>query len=162
MPAADLNVLACSSQFYSSIDVARKLDSLCNLCVLCVSVVYYYQEKTTTEAQRTQRLHREELSKRLFVQSSSIEVVANLYQKEMVSIRHIRIPNRVARITGDFRPNLEHDSRCEITTAMFASEPIGRKRDLLIQGLFETELPARSIRRSDHVLGKLISSKSKS
>src|SRR5215204_3530765 len=80
----------------------------------------------------------------------------------MVSLRHIRIPNRVARITGDFRPNFEHNSRCEITGAMFASKPIGGKRDFLIQGLFETELPARSIRRSDHVLGKVISSKSKS
>src|SRR5215208_6777945 len=137
--------------------------TLCATSVFSVSPWFTItRKKTTTEAQRTQRLHREELSKRLFVQSSSIDVVANLYQKEMVSIRHIRIPNRVARITGDFRPNFEHDSRCEITTAMFASEPIGRKRDLLIQGLFETELPARSIRRSDHVLGKLISSKSKS
>src|SRR5689334_8943098 len=45
---------------------------------------------------------------------------------------------------------------------MFASEPIGRKRDLLIQRLLETELPARSIRGSDHVLSKVISSKSES
>src|SRR5690349_21731744 len=80
----------------------------------------------------------------------------------MVSIRHVRIPDRVARITGDFLPNFEHDSGCEITGGMFASEPIGRKRDLLIQGLFETELPARSIRGSDHVLSKVVSSKSKS
>jgi hypothetical protein len=34
--------------------------SLCNLCVLCVSVVTLSQQKLTTEAQRTQRLHREE------------------------------------------------------------------------------------------------------
>src|SRR6185369_524332 len=33
--------------------------SLCNLCVLCVSVVNDCLGKTTTEAQRTQRLHRE-------------------------------------------------------------------------------------------------------
>ena len=61
----------------------------------------------------------------------------------MVSIRHIHVPNRVACITGDFRPNFEDDSWREITGAMFASEPIGRKRDLLIQRLFETELTAR-------------------
>jgi hypothetical protein len=30
------------------------------LCVLCVSVVHHLFEKTTTEAQSTQRLHREE------------------------------------------------------------------------------------------------------
>ena len=36
-----------------------KLKSLCSLCVLCVSVVIY---PFTTEAQRTQRLHREDLS----------------------------------------------------------------------------------------------------
>ena len=34
--------------------------SLCNLGVLCVSVVTISQQKLTTEAQRTQRLHREE------------------------------------------------------------------------------------------------------
>ena len=33
--------------------------SLCNLCVLCVSVVRYVLERITTEAQRTRRLHRE-------------------------------------------------------------------------------------------------------
>jgi hypothetical protein len=33
-----------------------------NLCVLCVSVANYRSKNTTTEAQRTQRLHREELS----------------------------------------------------------------------------------------------------
>src|SRR6185369_12657539 len=80
----------------------------------------------------------------------------------MVSIRHVRIPNRVARITGDFRPDFEHDSRCEIPRGMLASEPIGRKRDLLIHGLLETELPARSIRGSDHVARKVIFSKSES
>jgi hypothetical protein len=31
------------------------------LWVLCVSVVHYLFEKTTTETQRTQRLHREEI-----------------------------------------------------------------------------------------------------
>src|SRR6185503_16055600 len=35
------------------------LSSLCSLCVLCVSVV---NRPLTTETQRTQRLHREELS----------------------------------------------------------------------------------------------------
>jgi hypothetical protein len=42
---------------------ARKVhtrSSLCNLCVLCVSVVHYCSEKPTTETQSTQRLHREE------------------------------------------------------------------------------------------------------
>ena len=34
--------------------------SLCNLCVLCVSVVVFPKQSSTTEAQRTQRLHREE------------------------------------------------------------------------------------------------------
>src|SRR5215203_3848854 len=43
--------------------------SLCNLCVLCASVVHYCSEKTTTETQSTQRLHREEAEQRLFVQS---------------------------------------------------------------------------------------------
>src|SRR5262245_33889923 len=33
--------------------------SLCNLCVLCVSVVYFSPVPLTTETQRTQRLHRE-------------------------------------------------------------------------------------------------------
>jgi hypothetical protein len=36
------------------------LISLCNLCVLCVSVVVFPKPSSTTEAQRTQRLHREE------------------------------------------------------------------------------------------------------
>src|ERR1700752_124671 len=43
--------------------------SLCSLRVLCASVVKESCEKTTTEAQRTQRLHREI---RLFVQSHSL------------------------------------------------------------------------------------------
>src|SRR5215208_5348374 len=43
--------------------------SLCNLCVLCASVVHYCSEKTTTETQSTPRLHREEAEYRLFVQS---------------------------------------------------------------------------------------------
>ena len=43
--------------------------SLCNLCVLGASVVKELFEKTTTETQRTQRLHREI---GLFVQSLSI------------------------------------------------------------------------------------------
>ena len=34
--------------------------SLCNFCVLCVSVVVFLRHSLTTEAQRTQRLHREE------------------------------------------------------------------------------------------------------
>ena len=34
--------------------------SLCNLCVLCVSVGGFPIEFLTTETQRTQRLHREE------------------------------------------------------------------------------------------------------
>src|SRR6185437_7361901 len=42
--------------------------SLCNLCVLCAFVVKNCSKKTTTETQRTQRLHREELRDRLFVQ----------------------------------------------------------------------------------------------
>jgi len=33
--------------------------SLCNLCVLCVSVVISPNHFLTTETQRTQRLHRE-------------------------------------------------------------------------------------------------------
>src|SRR5215208_5803657 len=45
--------------------------SLCNLCVLCAFVVHYCSEKTTTEAQSTQRLHREEAEWRLFVQSQA-------------------------------------------------------------------------------------------
>jgi len=35
-------------------------NSLCKLCVLCVSVVSLGWEKTTTETQRAQSLHREE------------------------------------------------------------------------------------------------------
>src|SRR5215207_10459046 len=35
------------------------LISLCCLCVLCVSVVVFSNDSSTTEAQRTQRLHRE-------------------------------------------------------------------------------------------------------
>ena len=34
--------------------------SLCNLCVLCVSVVILAEEQSTTETQSTQRLHRED------------------------------------------------------------------------------------------------------
>ena len=37
----------------------KSLISLCNLCVLCASVVKELFVKTTTETQRTQRLHRE-------------------------------------------------------------------------------------------------------
>ena len=44
--------------------------SLCNLCVLCASVVNYSLEKTTTETQRTQRLHREEVRSGLLIFSS--------------------------------------------------------------------------------------------
>ena len=36
--------------------------SLCNLCVLCGSVVEGMHDTTTTETQRTQRLHREEFN----------------------------------------------------------------------------------------------------
>ena len=50
--------LCTKSRFRSS--------SLCNLCVLCASVVKNCSKKTTTETQRTQRLHREELGNRLF------------------------------------------------------------------------------------------------
>jgi hypothetical protein len=38
----------------------RWSNSLCNLCALCVSVVAFVLDKITTEAQKTQRLHREE------------------------------------------------------------------------------------------------------
>ena len=40
--------------------------SLCNLYVLCVSVVRYFLVEITTETQRTQRLHREEASSQTF------------------------------------------------------------------------------------------------
>src|SRR6185369_8323764 len=33
--------------------------SLCNLCVLCASVVSFFRDPLTTETQRRQRLHRE-------------------------------------------------------------------------------------------------------
>jgi hypothetical protein len=39
--------------------VVASFSSLCNLCVLCASVVVVFQIPITTEAQRTQRLHRE-------------------------------------------------------------------------------------------------------
>ena len=42
--------------------------SLCNLLVLCASVVSEFAVKVTTEAQRTQRLHREIKRPALFVQ----------------------------------------------------------------------------------------------
>jgi len=45
---------------------SRSHSSLCNLCVLCVSVVYEFQQKLTTETQSTQRLHRELLEQVLF------------------------------------------------------------------------------------------------
>jgi len=43
-------------------DSALFLISLCNLCVIRVSVVIGTRDITTTEAQRTQRLHREEFN----------------------------------------------------------------------------------------------------
>ena len=43
-----------------SLALHEKSDSLCNLCVLCISVVVVSNDSLTTEAQRTQRLHREE------------------------------------------------------------------------------------------------------
>src|SRR3982751_1378939 len=43
--------------------------SLCNLCVLCVSVVVFLRHSLTTEAQSSQRLHREEPVNSLFVRS---------------------------------------------------------------------------------------------
>ena len=51
--------------------VQTMLISLCNLCVLCDSVVVFPEQSSTTESQRTQRLHREEHVGRLFVQSRS-------------------------------------------------------------------------------------------
>jgi len=42
--------------------ITDQVASLCNLSVLGVSVVNQCLETTTTETQRTQRLHREELS----------------------------------------------------------------------------------------------------
>jgi hypothetical protein len=44
----------------------KSYSSLCNLCVLCASVVHCCLEKTTTETQRTQRLHREEFQQKTF------------------------------------------------------------------------------------------------
>src|SRR4029079_19326131 len=46
----------------------------CNLCVLCVSVVVVSRIPITTEAQRTQRLHREERYCGFLRQSSSWQV----------------------------------------------------------------------------------------
>src|SRR6185369_8797300 len=54
--------------------------SLCNLSVLCASVVEDCLEKTTTETQRTQRLHREI---RLFVQSPSDRQIDDLLFTEL-------------------------------------------------------------------------------
>src|SRR6185369_14951579 len=55
--------------------------SLCNLCVLCVSVVNDCLEKTTTEAQRTQRLHRE-----IRVCAKPSELVRTEVMNEMTAI----------------------------------------------------------------------------
>ena len=52
--------------------ISIRTSSLCNLCVLCASVVKNCSKKTTTETQRTQRLHREESGDRLFGQSRSV------------------------------------------------------------------------------------------
>src|SRR5437764_14247794 len=53
----------------SQTDVSHRLLllSLCNLCVLCGSVVNELLVRTTTETQRTQRLHREKLLARMFI-----------------------------------------------------------------------------------------------
>ena len=50
--------------------------SLCNLCVLCVSVVVISHIPITTEIQRTQRLHREELGAFLWLYEIDAAMVA--------------------------------------------------------------------------------------
>ena len=56
-----------------------------------------------------------------------------------------------------FGPSLENHPGREISSGVFAGKPIGGKRDLLIKGLFETELTACAIRRSHDVTRKVVS-----
>ena len=89
--------------------------SLCNLCVLCASVVEDCLGKTTTETQRTQRLHREI---RLFGQSP-ID-----YRKCYASLRSFA-PSRVSqRMPGDHvRLCVSRAVRCVVSGAT-ASTPL--------------------------------------
>ena len=50
--------------------------SLCNLCVLCASVVTYRSKEATTETQRPQRLHRESNGVALLGQSHFAHMVS--------------------------------------------------------------------------------------
>ena len=53
MKRATINIVLLRSTF-----AGHMRSSLCNLCVLCVSVVIF-SSNVNTETQRTQRLHRE-------------------------------------------------------------------------------------------------------
>ncbi len=50
----------------------------------------------------------------------------------MVATRRILIADRVTRVSSDLRPNLEHDTRRELTSAVLSGKPIGGERDFLV------------------------------
>ena len=62
--------------------------SLCNLCVLCASVVHYCSEKTTTETQSTQRLHREEADRDFSCKAPS---GSPLTRQKPLSVKKLRL-----------------------------------------------------------------------
>src|SRR3954447_17476392 len=89
----------------------------------------------------------------------SIEVVAKLQQKEMISSGEILIANRISCVTGNLRAKLEHHSRREIASAMFAGKPIRREGYFFIYWLFETELTPSTIRRGHYIPSEVVASK---
>ena len=110
--------------------------SLRHLCVLCVSAV-----NISDAGSPLRRGERRSCAEK----TPLVEVVSNLQQKEMVTVRNVRISDRVTRIPGHLWSNLEHDARRKIPSAVLPGEPIGGKRDFLVQWLLDTELAACSI-----------------
>src|SRR4051794_25813121 len=51
--------MKCSARRFQWL-CTKSLISLCNLCILCDSVVVFPEQSSTSEAQTTQRLHREQ------------------------------------------------------------------------------------------------------
>src|SRR2546430_5753852 len=77
---------------------------------------------------------------------SSIKVVANLKQEEVITMRSILIADRVTCVSRYLRPGLEHNTRREIARAVLAGKPIGRECYSLGNRLLKTELPTSAIR----------------
>ena len=86
---------------------------------------------------------------------TSVDVVADLEEKVVITLRHILVTDGITTIARDLRAEFEDRAGREISRAVPAREPVSGKRQLCVHRLLNGELPARAVCvQGDYVLAE--------